>query len=126
MAVGVTALNLPGAGGHDYARIEFINLGSVTCFLTGYPGVSLLGPAKSLLTAPASRAPANAADIVLAPGEVASTLLVDTFAGCVASTRSTFVRVYAPNLWRPRDLPLAMTPCSLSVKPLVAGRNPAA
>ena len=68
-----------GAAGTIYYSIDFTNVGSTSCFVEGYPGVSLVSAgsnAGSQVGADAKRDPVvTAKQIVLAPGQTANAQL---------------------------------------------------
>lgn len=123
--VTTTAQRVPGATGRTFALLIFTNAGTVACTLTGRPSALLLDADRQPVTAPASDGDGTATPVALAPGAAASTLLMDDASTCTADTRSAFVRVGPPGGGASQDLPLQLPPCSLSVKPVVAGTDPA-
>lgn len=123
-ALVVTAAREPGAAGSSFALLKFTNSAASTCSISGWPTVSLLGPDRAPVAGPAAHAGAPGNVIELGPGAVASTLLADDSATCQANSRSAFVRIVSPVGGQPVELPLSLPPCSLSVKPVVAGSQP--
>jgi hypothetical protein len=100
------------------------NVGSRTCQVKGFPGVSLLDASGVQIGAPASRESVTATLVVLAPGASAAALLHTTngpIGGpCLAA--SVKVRVYPPDEFDPIVFAAEFTACGgFSVRPLVAG-----
>ena len=108
-----------GAAGSVYQVIDFTNIGTATCSLYGYPGVSLAGgsPVTQIGQA-ASRSPQTAPALVsLAPGAVANTLLRITQAQNYPTSKcnpmaSTYLQIYPPNQTTPIYLGYKSTGCS--------------
>ncbi|MBV9592297.1 MAG: DUF4232 domain-containing protein, partial [Actinobacteria bacterium] len=123
-ALTITAERLPGAQDASYALLTFTNTGASACNLGGYPSATLLDDKKASMTAPLTRTADTVSTISLDPQASASTLLKDSSVSCQAQTRSTYVRVSAPASSKNVDLSLALAPCALSARPLVAGTNP--
>jgi Protein of unknown function (DUF4232) len=93
-----------GAAGTIYYPLEFTNLSKQTCYLYGYPGVSVLSRSGHQLGSPANRGDQTRAHIVnLAPGATAHTILgyhdaaVTTEPGCDPVFTAAELRVYPPN-----------------------------
>jgi hypothetical protein len=108
-----------GAAGSVYQVIDFTNIGTASCSLYGYPGVSLAGGSPvTQIGAAASRSPqAGPALVTLAPGDVANTLLRITQAQNYPSSKcspvaSTYLQIYPPNQTTPIYLGYKSTGCS--------------
>jgi hypothetical protein len=93
------ALSPNGAAGTIYYPVEFTNLGSTACTLSGYPGVAAINSTDHKLGHAAVRLPATAHTITLKAHQTAHALLgiEETGAvGCHAVTASG-LQVYPPN-----------------------------
>jgi hypothetical protein len=108
-----------GAAGSVYQVIDFTNIGTASCSLYGYPGVSLAGGSPvTQIGAAASRSPqAGPALVTLAPGDVANTLLRITQAQNYPTSKcspvaSTYLQIYPPNQTTPIYLGYKSTGCS--------------
>jgi len=93
-----------GAAGTIYYPLEFTNLSNHTCYLYGYPGVSVLSQGGHQLGSPADRGGLGSPHIVnVAPGATAHTILgyhdvaVSTEPGCDPVFSAAQLRVYPPN-----------------------------
>ena len=85
-----------------YWDVTFTNVGSATCTLYGYPGVSFLNASRIPITAPASRTGDISHLVTLAHGQTASAQLETPNTGNLPAsectvTRPAFLRVYPPN-----------------------------
>jgi hypothetical protein len=111
-----------GAAGSIYQVLDFTNIGTATCTLYGYPGVSLAGgtPVKQIGLA-AKEDPSTPRKLVtLAPGAVGNALLRLVQAGFFppakcAPANSNYLQVYPPNQTTPVYLSYKTQVCS---KPL--------
>ena len=108
-----------GAAGSVYQVIDFTNIGTASCSLYGYPGISLAGGSPvTQIGAAASRSPqAGPALVTLAPGAVANTLLRITQAQNYPTSKcspvaSTYLQIYPPNQTTPIYLGYKSTGCS--------------
>ncbi len=93
------ALSPNGAAGTIYYPVEFTNLGSTTCTLSGYPGVAAINGADHKLGGAATRIGVTAHTVTLRPHQTAHALLgiEETGAvGCHAVTAAG-LQVYPPN-----------------------------
>jgi hypothetical protein len=98
-----SVVNAEGAAGSVYQNIDFTNVGSASCTLYGYPGVSLgTGMPFAQVGAAATRSTTTAATVVtLAPGQTANALLrvVEALnypqATC-SPTSTTYLQIYPP------------------------------
>jgi Protein of unknown function (DUF4232) len=104
LKVKVNTAQSGAAAGSTYVPIDFTNIGSSTCTLFGYPGVSAVdSPSGSQLGRAATRDPAaGAALVTLAPGGVAhATIQVANAQNYSASQCSPvtahYLRIYPPN-----------------------------
>jgi Protein of unknown function (DUF4232) len=124
-----------GAAGTIYYPLEFTNLSGHTCYLYGYPGVSVLDHNGHQLGSPASwGSPAGARIVNLAPGATAHTVLayhdaaVTTELGCDSVQTAAQLRVYPPGQKSSTDAEFDLQSCShagpiyLSItKPIIPG-----
>jgi hypothetical protein len=108
-----------GAAGSVYQVIDFTNIGTASCSLYGYPGISLAGGSPvTQIGAAASRSPqAGPAMVTLKPGGVANTLLRITQAQNYPTSKcspmaSTYLQIYPPNQTTPIYLGYKSTGCS--------------
>ena len=108
-----------GAAGSVYQVIDFTNIGTASCSLYGYPGVSLAGGSPvTQIGAAASRSPqAGPALVTLKPGDVANSLLRITQAQNYPASKcspmaSTYLQIYPPNQTTPIYLGYKSTGCS--------------
>jgi Protein of unknown function (DUF4232) len=119
MDLKATAGVAQGAAGSVYQVIDFTNIGSDSCSLYGYPGVSLAGGSPvTQIGAAASRSPQSGPSLVtLAPGAVANTLLRITQAQNYPTSKcnpmaSTYLQIYPPNQTTPIYLGYKSMGCS--------------
>jgi Protein of unknown function (DUF4232) len=104
-----------------YWDLTFTNTGTATCTLDGYPGVSFLTAARTVITAPATRTPASPHQVTLAPGQTASAQLKTPNVGNLPKTAcrqatAASLKVYPPNDTAPVFVPARIGVC--------AGRSP--
>ncbi len=92
-----------GAAGHVYQPLQFTNVGKTPCLIVGFPGVSYVtGDSGSQVGAPAQRDGTEGPRVTLAPGQMASAILIMTDVGvfdpgvCKPTPTRGF-RVYPPN-----------------------------
>lgn len=111
-----------GAAGSSYIAIDFKNIGTTTCTLYGYPGVSLAGGSPiAQIGQAADENPATPRRLVtLAPGAVANALLRIVNAGNFPASRcqpvpSTYLQIFPPNQTTPIYLPFSTTACAKPV-----------
>jgi hypothetical protein len=109
-----------GAAGTIYYPLEFTNLSHHTCYLYGYPGVSVLGPNGNQLGSAAGHNSLHGARIVnLAPGATAHTILgyhdvvVTPGEGCDQVSSAVELRVYPPGQRTATDAAFSFEVCSL-------------
>ena len=102
----VTISGKGAAAGTAFANVDFTNTGSATCFLVGYPGVSLVSAGSnsgSQIGADAKRDPTvPSAVITLSPGATAHALLaiVDAFnypAAKCQPVKAHWLKVFPPD-----------------------------
>jgi Protein of unknown function (DUF4232) len=93
-----------GAAGTIYYPLEFTNLSHHTCYMYGYPGVSVISQSGHQLGSPANRGNQSSPHIVnVAPGATAHTIIgyhdaaVSTEPGCHPVFSAAELRVYPPN-----------------------------
>jgi hypothetical protein len=122
-----------GAAGSVYYRIEFTNLSTATCTLSGFPKVSAVDLKGKRVGAFAAAEPGKkAAKVTLAPGQVAAAQLriVDALnfpADKCKATTAAGLRVGIPGGSGNKVAPLAFETCArattktLSVGPVTAG-----
>ena len=121
--------NAEGAAGSVYQNIDFTNVGSTTCSLYGYPGVSLgTGlPFKQTGAAASRSTTASPAVVTLSPGQTANALLRVTQAlnyppAKCAPTKTAYLQIFPPNQTTAIYLAYAATGCtSTSVNLLTIG-----
>jgi hypothetical protein len=114
-ALTIRALRGSGAAGHEFAFLQFTNVSSTACSLTGYPGVLLLLGGKPL-GRPAVRTGKPIRTERIAPGTSVSASLVDD-SSCNAAI-SDSVQVIPPNRTDKIVLKLALRGCTLHVDPV--------
>jgi hypothetical protein len=108
-----------------YQVIEFVNHGSATCIMSGYPGVNLAGGTPvAPIGLPAAQGPAAAAKVViLSAGGVANALLQITNARTYATAacgpvQARYLIVYRPHQAAPVEVAFGATACSQPVRML--------
>jgi len=115
-----------GAAGTIYYDIVFTNASSTTCFLQGYPGVSLVsaGDASgSQIGADAKRDPvAPPVQVVLAAGQTAHAVLGVTEAGNFAASKCNpvtahWLRVFPPDQTAAAYAPFTTQTCASTSLP---------
>jgi len=111
-----------GATGSTYQVIDFTNIGTVTCTLYGYPGVSLASGTPAIqIGQAATENPATPRQIVtLAPGGVANALLRIVHAQLFPAAHchpvtATYLQIFPPNQTTPIYLAYSTTACSKPV-----------
>jgi hypothetical protein len=112
-----------GTAGSVYTTIDFTNIGSVTCTLYGYPGVSLqTARPMQQIGKPARENPATPRKLVtLQPQTTANALLqiVDAgnySAGTCGPTTAHYLQVYPPNQTTPAYIKYKTQACSKPVR----------
>ena len=107
------------AAGSTYVPIDFTNIGSSTCTLFGYPGVSAVdSPSGSQLGRAATRNPAASATLVtLVPGGVAHAIVQVANAGNYTPSQCSpvtahYLRIYPPNQFTAIYAPYTVQVCS--------------
>jgi hypothetical protein len=122
--VGVTQ----GTAGSTYIVLDFTNLGTVSCTLYGYPGVSLAGgkPVTQIGLAATESDTAPRQLVTLAPGAVGNALLRITDADNYPPARchpvtATFLQIYPPNQTVPIYLGFSSRACTKPVHILTIG-----
>jgi Domain of unknown function (DUF4232) len=108
-----------------YQVIEFVNHGSGTCIMSGYPGVNLAGGTPvAPIGLPAAQGPASAAKVViLPPGGAANALLLITNAHTYSTAtcgpvQARYLIVYRPHQAAPVEVAFGATACSQPVRML--------
>jgi hypothetical protein len=114
-ALTIRALRGSGAAGHEFAFLQFTNVSSTACSLTGYPGVLLMRGGKPL-GQPAVRTGKPVRTERIAPGTSVSANIVDD-SSCNAAI-SDSVQVIPPNRTERIVLKLALRGCLLHVDPV--------
>jgi hypothetical protein len=127
-----------GTAGSVYTVIDFTNIGTVTCTLYGYPGVSLAGgtPVKQIGLAAAESKITPRTLVTLAPGAVANALLQIVDAGNFPAAKcgmvtARYLQIFPPNQTTPIYLSFTSPTCSkpvqtLNVSVVVAGAGSSA
>ncbi len=117
-----------GAAGSTYVALDLTNIGSVTCTLYGYPGVSLAGgkPVRQIGLAAAESTATPRQLVTLTPGAVANALLrIVSAAGYPKSAcrpaSATYLQIYPPNQTTPIYLGYTATACAKPVRLLTVG-----
>jgi Protein of unknown function (DUF4232) len=112
-----------GAMGSTYTVIDFTNIGTVTCTLYGYPGVSLAGGHPvTQIGAAADENPGTPRHLVtLAPGAVANALLRIEHAQILPASQcdpvnATYLQIFPPNQITPVYLAYSGTACAKSTE----------
>lgn len=106
------------AAGSTYYPMEFSNIGSTTCTLYGYPGVSAIGTGGTQLGSPAGWDSAVApTTVTLAPDATAHTILQITDVGNFSPsscdpTAAIGLRVYPPNQTASTEVLYGFEACS--------------
>jgi hypothetical protein len=109
--------------GNLYGSLVLRNVGTRTCQLRGYPGVSLLDAHGAQIGDPATRSSGPTDLVPLAPGAVASAQVhtANHVTGTTCTSTSTSMKVYPPNEFDAIVFPVAYTACGgFDVAPLVA------
>jgi hypothetical protein len=112
-----------GAAGSEYSHLTFTNIGSRTCAMTGWPGVSYVGSGKGIqIGSPADRT-GSATVILVKPGAVAEAQLKESAAGnldadCII-TPADGLRVYPPNTKAAVFVPHTVEACAATFKHLM-------
>jgi hypothetical protein len=117
-----------GTAGSSYIVLDFTNLGTVSCTLYGYPGVSLAGgkPVTQIGLAATESDTSPRQLVTLAPGAVGNALLritdADNFPpGRCHPVTSTFLQIYPPNQTVPIYLGFRSRACAKPVRLLTIG-----
>ena len=122
-----------GAMGTSYTEMELSNIGTTTCRIYGFPGVSALNSNLTQLGSPAGWERAvQPRTVVLTPGATSHYLLgwssaYNYPASVCHPVAATWLRIYPPNNTAAELLPFAGEACSkagtvyLHVRPVVAG-----
>ncbi|HEY3732840.1 MAG TPA: DUF4232 domain-containing protein [Streptosporangiaceae bacterium] len=114
-----------GTAGSVYTTLDFTNLGTVTCTMFGYPGVSFGAgrPVKQVGLAAAENKSPPRVLVMLHPGQVANALLRVVDAGnfsasACGQTAATGLKIFPPNQTTPVYLPYSSQACSKPVQTL--------
>jgi hypothetical protein len=117
-----------GAAGSTYVALDFTNIGTVTCTLYGYPGVSLAGgkPVSQIGLAADESSTTPRQLVTLPPGAVASALLRIVSAVNYPKSKchpapATYLQIYPPNQTTPIYLGYTATGCTKPVRLLTIG-----
>lgn len=124
-ALAIAVTDVPGASGMSYAQIVITNSSAQPCSVSGYPTARMLNAQRVQVGSPASQIPADAAVIVLAPGDKAGTLLQDATSQC-NEPNAAFLEVAAPGSSATVVVASELSPCALSLRPLTPGDQPGA
>jgi hypothetical protein len=113
-----------GTAGSIYVALHLTNIGSATCSMYGYPGVSLAGgsPVKEISPG-AGRTPSTVSLVKLAPGAVATSTLQIAEAGNYPTSRcgpkpSSYIQIYPPGETTATFVAYPSTACVKSVQQL--------
>lgn len=116
-----------GTLGSIYYPLEFSNVGTRACALSGYPGVSGFGKNGGQVGPAASRNKQRHGTVTLAPGATAHAILrvVDWGALCSTEVVADGLKVYPPDETRSEPVPFSFGACArrgvLIVGPVRAG-----
>jgi hypothetical protein len=112
-----------GAAGSTFITLDFTNIGTATCTLFGYPGVSLAGgkPVGRIGRAAAQSHASPRQLVTLAPGAVANAQLRVVNAASYPPSRcrpvrTNFLQIYPPNQTTPVYIGYRATACSKPVR----------
>lgn len=114
--------------GNLYTTLVLLNAGPGSCYVQGYPGISLVDRRGRQIGRAATRVKAIARPIVLRSGQTASTV-IHTLNPGVGTTnclgRSTALRVYPPDQRGSLLVRAHLSECLgvLEVRPLIAGSS---
>jgi Protein of unknown function (DUF4232) len=127
-------LGIPGNGtaGSTYYELQISNIGTTTCSLYGYPGVSAVAAGGAQLGSPAAWDHGfTPSTVVLAPNATSHVVLritdVANFGSACTGANAVGLRVYPPNQTVSDSIPLSFRACSntgviyLTVRPVEAG-----
>ena len=109
------------AAGSTFTTFFFTNTAGTPCAVRGFPGVSLLNDAGSIVGQPATRDGSEGPSVRLAPGQRAQfTLRVSTATqtGCDTPRPSSQILVYPPEQTVPLRIPFTTGSCTVSVQSL--------
>lgn len=112
-----------GAAGSMYTHFFFANTAGKPCSMIGFPGVSLLNDAGSIVGQPATRVGPEGPSVRLGPGQRAQFILrvgTATRTGCGLPRLSRQVQVYPPDQKVPLRVPFSTGSCYLSVQSVTA------
>jgi hypothetical protein len=114
-----------GTAGSVYTVIDFTNIGTVTCTLYGYPGVSLAGgtPVKQIGLAATESKFTPRTLVTLAPGATGNALLQVVDAGNFPAAKcgmvtAHYLQIFPPNQTTPIYLSFTSAACSKPVPTL--------
>lgn len=113
-----------GAGGTEFHLIEFKNLSSRACSVHGFPRVTLLTQAMTALGADAADARGGPVlAVVLSPGQLASSTLVASGAGCQGATPfPVYLRILPPaTSTAPTIVKGSVPACGPALSPITPG-----
>jgi hypothetical protein len=114
-----------GAAGSSYDHYLLVNKGPTSCTLTGFPGVSFLNSAGTML-GQAGRSTTTFTTVTLPVGQTASFMVktsnIGVDAGCSAATQTTAtLQVYPPNQTTVLTVPSRQAACQPVVGPVQLG-----
>jgi len=112
-----------GAAGSTYSHLTFTNIGSSSCRMTGWPGVSYYGGPDVAQLGSAADRQGTPSVITIAPHAVAQALLKESAAGnyepgCIPAPADG-LRVYSPNTTHYVLIPHATDACTAPSKHLL-------
>ena len=103
----------------------FVNTGTTSCSMRGFPGVSILDQAGAQIGQPATREGSEGASVTLAPNGTASAILHTTngaMSGQGCTPPSASMRIYPPDNTAALVIPASFSVCgTFSVGTVVAG-----
>jgi Protein of unknown function (DUF4232) len=118
--LNVTVGSSEGAAGSVYTVLDFTNIGSASCTLYGYPGVSLADSGSTQIGAAATRNPMHSPSLVtLAPAAKANVTLQVAEAqnyptGTCSPKQTAYLRIFPPNQTQAIEVPFKTTGCTKS------------
>jgi hypothetical protein len=120
LVVWLTTNDGGAAAGSVFYNLNFTNLSGHTCTLAGYPGVSAVDLGRRQLGSAAGRNPHQSSRVVtLRPGDTASAVLqisqaVNFPSGACHRVTAAGLRVYPPNAFASKIVPIPFSACSRS------------
>jgi hypothetical protein len=112
-----------GAAGSLYTSFSFTNTGGKPCSMHGFPGVSLLNDAGTIVGQPATRDGSTGSLVRLGAGQRAQFILrvgTATRTACNVPRPSSQIMVYPPEQSVPLRIPFTTGSCAVSVQSVTA------